>query len=151
MPIAYFHFGNFNDRFHSLGNDMKKNIYSWFILFIAMFCTLLVGCKTLKVEPNEKVKQCLNQCTVDYQYCQKICFNNCSHCCGNTKAHAAEQYSRYLNQMKVQGQPAIHWLQYYDDQLKCNKNSCNCQAEQLLCKQHCTGKYIRRLKVYNYC
>lgn len=122
-----------------------------YVILAFLFGTLLVGCHALKIEPEEKVKQCLTQCLMDFQYCQKICFNNCSQCCGINHGQATEKYARYENQMQIEGKPAIHWLQYYDDQLKCNKNSCDCQSDYLLCKQHCTGKYIRRLKVYKYC
>ncbi|NBX85071.1 MAG: hypothetical protein EBQ95_05620 [Gammaproteobacteria bacterium] len=122
-----------------------------YLIIIFLFGTLFIGCHSLKFEPEEKVKQCLNQCLTDFQYCQNICFNNCSQCCGINLGQATEKYARYENQNQIEGKPAIHWLQYYDDQLKCNKNSCDCQSDHLLCKQHCTGKYIRRLQVYKYC
>lgn len=150
MYITNLFISNSNDWKNPLEKFMKLS-HSRYVPLLLVFCTLLLGCHFFKIEPEEKVKQCLNQCLTDYQYCQKICLNNCSHCCGTNHGQATEKYSRYENQMNIEGKPAIHWLQYYDDQLKCNKNSCDCQSDHLLCKQHCTGKYIRRLKVYKYC
>lgn len=95
--------------------------------------------------PSTSQKSCYNQCLGELQYCKKICKDSCPTCCGLSKFHAIESYGRYAKQSRVQGFFPINLLQYYDDPLKCKKNSCDCQADYVLCKQHCAGIITKRL------
>jgi hypothetical protein len=101
-----------------------------------------------KIHPNQS---CLNQCLQEFSYCKKICTDSCPECCGVSKFHALESYHRYVRQSHVQGFFPINLLQSYDDPLKCKKNSCECQADYVLCKQHCTGIITKKLNHKKQC
>jgi|LauGreDrversion4_2_1035121.scaffolds.fasta_scaffold42447_2 hypothetical protein len=118
------------------------------ILFLPLF---LIACKIPIYEPSIQQKQCVGNCLQQFQYCQNICTDNCPHCCIESSLRANESYQRYLRQSKIDGKTAIQKLQSFDDPLKCNKNSCNCQADLILCKQTCLGKVYKSLKTYNFC
>ena len=124
----------------------------WFVL--GLF--LLQACHSphqleLPIGPSNNQKHCLMQCTHQVRFCNKICFKNCTNCCANSQLRAREFLNRYKNQSKITGQIAFSSLQSFDDPLKCNKNSCDCQADYLLCKQHCLDKIQKRLKIYKFC
>ena len=111
---------------------------------------ILIGICSCKTMPNLE-KSCQLQCLADFRYCEKICDDNCPDCCSSNRAMAIISYKRYANECEVLGKPPSDWLQYYHDPLKCNKNSCSCQDDLLLCKQHCVGKIYKRLKTSKYC
>jgi hypothetical protein len=116
---------------------------------------LLLACSSQHLKhlfgPTPEQKQCITQCTFELQQCQKICFKNCTNCCASSQLRAKDFFSRYQNQSKIQGQIAFSSLKSFDDPLKCNKNSCDCQADYLLCKQNCLDKIQKRLKIYKFC
>jgi hypothetical protein len=108
---------------------------------------LFTGCHSIHVPivKSKQQRQCQNQCLGELQYCRKICKDSCPNCCGLSKFHAMESFRRYANQADVQGFFPINLLQYYDDPLKCKKTSCDCQADYILCKQHCAGIITKKL------
>lgn len=112
-------------------------------LFILILCCLsFSSCLHLI---HHVSTSCEKQCLGEFQYCKKICKDSCPDCCGKSKFHAIQSYSRYVKQCKIQGFFPINLLQYYDDPLKCKKNSCDCQADYVLCRQHCTGMITKKL------
>jgi hypothetical protein len=127
---------------------MMKRLRYIILLCMPLF---LMACKTQIYGPSLEQKQCLSHCLQDFQYCQNICTDNCPHCCVESSLRANQSYQRYLRQSKIDGKPSIQKLQSFDDPLKCNKNSCNCQADLLLCKRTCLGKVDKSLKTYNFC
>ena len=111
-------------------------------------CLILTACThkpLIFVEPFQKQDACFDLCISQLQYCKKVCKDSCPECCGMSKFHATESYHRYVKQSHVQGFFPINLLQYYDDPLKCKKNSCDCQADYVLCKQQCTGIITKKL------
>ena len=120
---------------------------------ILLLCLIFIftGCKATIYGPNPEQKQCITNCLNDFQYCQHLCIDDCSHCCVESSSRAYQSYHRYLKQSKIDGKSPIQKLQSFDDPLKCNKNSCNCQADLLLCKQACLGKVHKSLKTYKFC
>lgn len=126
---------------------LSKSIY-WLTLYFLSI--LLSSCSHLQ-GPQPAQKKCIISCQYQLKRCNQICFKNCTNCCYNSKLHAYEFHNRYIRQSKIQGKPAISRLQSFDDPLKCMKNSCDCQADFLLCKQHCLDKIQKRLKIYKFC
>lgn len=121
------------------------SLKKWLLFIISLF--LITGCHSIHspILSSKQNQQCQNQCLAQLQYCKKICKDSCPHCCGLSKFHAIESYGRYSKQARVQGFFPINLLQYYDDPLKCKKTSCDCQADYVLCKQHCAGIISKKL------
>jgi hypothetical protein len=117
------------------------------LIILAACWTILTGCNHDQPHlfQSSSQKACIKQCYGELHYCKKICKDSCPNCCSSSKLHATESYGRYARQSKVQGFFPINLLQYYDDPLKCKKTSCNCQADYVLCKQHCAGIITKRL------
>jgi len=112
---------------------------------------VLSGCRTPIVGPNLEEKNCINSCLYQFKYCEKICIQNCNHCCIESKLRAMTSYNRYLTKCRIDGSPPVLRLQSFIDPLKCNKTSCNCHADLNLCKQSCLGKVYKSLKPYKFC
>jgi len=126
---------------------MIKYFY-WILISVLI---VLAGCRTPIVGPNIEEKNCINRCLHQFQYCEKICVQNCNNCCIESKLRAKASYSRYLRQCEIDGSPPIQRLQSFTDPLKCNKTSCNCHTDLTLCKQSCLGKVYKSLKPYKFC
>jgi len=117
---------------------------------IGLLCLwLLSGCQHQWSNPEQKT--CLNACYEKNRYCHKICQTDCPHCCKYTKMQGLHFYRRYLKRCRIEGKPAFSSLQSFYDPLQCNKNSCDCQKDFLLCQQSCHGKIPKRLKTYKFC
>ena len=120
--------------------DLRTIMYRFLMVLFCLFG--LTGC----LHHIEHVSSaCEQQCLSEFQYCKKICRDSCPQCCGVSKFHARESYHRYAQQSHVQGFFPINLLQYYDDPLKCMKNSCDCQADYVLCKENCSGIITKKL------
>ncbi len=117
---------------------------------IALFL-FIQGCQHIPGYVKSPTQQCLIACQHELKTCQNICLGDCSHCCHYTKAQAKSFYQRYLARSRIAGKPAFSSLHSFYDPLQCNKNSCNCQMDFLLCKQKCQGKIQKRLKTYKFC
>lgn len=126
--------------------DLRTIMYRFLMVLVCFFG--LSGClHHIKHVSNSCEKQCLSE----FQYCKKICRDSCPQCCGVSKFHAIESYHRFVRQSQVQGFFPINLLQYYDDPLKCKKNSCDCQADYVLCKENCSGIITKKLNNKNDC
>jgi hypothetical protein len=126
-------------------NVLRKKIFSSiFFLFII----LLSGCQLKQINAQ---KSCHTSCLKAYEYCRPLCKDSCPNCCGKSYSRALSAYHHYVNEKNITGDPSINLLQSFDDHLKCNKNSCNCQADYILCKQACEGKITKRLKTFKPC
>jgi hypothetical protein len=122
-----------------------------FILLVSLLTLCVSSCKTALVGPNPIQKQCIQACVADFNYCRKICVKDCFHCCAHESVKARTSLSRYVRQCRIEGKVPLSRLQSFSDPLKCNKNSCNCQDDLVLCKQTCLGKVYKSLKPYKFC
>lgn len=123
-----------------------------FLLIVSLLTLTFSACKTsLMGVPNPIQKQCIQACVADFNYCQKICVKDCPHCCANESAKSRDSLNRYARQSRIEGKVPLSRLQSFSDPLKCNKNSCNCQDDLVLCKQTCLGKVYKSLKPYKFC
>lgn len=112
------------------------------------FIFLIAGCQLKHIE---QTKSCHQACYQTFEQCKPLCQDSCSNCCGKSYSRAVQSYKRYVHEKNITGDPSINLLQSFDDPLKCNKNSCNCQADYILCKQVCEGQITKRLKTYKPC
>lgn len=119
-------------------------------LTLTFLFLLTQGCK-LAVYTPPLIRQCMYHCQYELKACQNTCLTDCNHCCQYTKAQAKSFHQRYLARARIEGKPAFSSLHSFYDPLQCNKNSCNCQIDFLLCKQKCQGNIHKRLKIYKYC
>lgn len=120
--------------------DLRTKMYRFLMLVLCIF-----GLSACLHHVQHVSNDCQKQCLREFQFCKKTCRDSCPECCGVSKFHAIESYHRYARQSKVQGFFPINLLQYYDDPLKCKKNSCDCQADYVLCNEHCSGIITKKL------
>lgn len=113
------------------------------------FIFALAGCHQLW--PPSSKDPCLLACQQQQLRCHKLCLTDCPHCCKYTKMQGTVFYRRYLRRSRIEGKPAFSSLQSFYDPLQCNKNSCDCVQDFLLCEQNCQGKIHKRLKTYKFC
>ena len=121
------------------------------LIFVMLAVLSLSACKTALVGLDPMRKQCVAACVADFKYCQHICVKDCPHCCAHDTLKVKESYQRYVRQCQIEGKVPLSRLQSFSDPLKCNKNSCNCQDDLVLCKQTCLGKVYKGLKPYKPC
>jgi len=124
---------------------VKQTIFK---LMCYLFFFFLAACQFKHIET---LKNCEQACGQSYYQCQQSCQDSCPKCCGKSYSRSLKSYQRYVNEKNITGDPAINLLQSFDDHLKCNKNSCNCQADYILCKQVCKGQITKRLKTFKPC
>jgi hypothetical protein len=124
---------------------VKNMIRKYISLILIIFLT---GCQ---FEHLQEVNTCQSSCRATYEQCRPLCQDSCPNCCGNSYSKAKHSYQRYVHEKDITGDPSINLLQSFDDHLKCNKNSCNCQADYILCKQACEGQITKRLKTFKPC
>ena len=121
---------------------------TWFKGLTCVLFFFLAACQFKRIEIRQA---CDQSCAQSFQQCQTVCHDSCPKCCEKKHSTANNAYRRYVNEKNITGDPAINLLQSFDDPLKCNKNSCNCQADYILCKQSCKGRIDKRLKTFKPC
>jgi hypothetical protein len=121
------------------------------LISLLLLSLLNSACKTSLMGLPPAQKQCVQACVADFHYCQKICVKDCFHCCAHESVKARDAHCRYVKQSRIEGKVPLSRLQSFSDPLKCNKNSCNCQDDLVLCKQTCLGKVYKSLKPYKFC
>jgi hypothetical protein len=121
------------------------------ILLIFTLLFFLQSCHHLPWIEASDTKNCLQQCHNELLSCKEMCLTDCNHCCRYTQMQGRSFYQRYLKRKRIEGKPAFSSLQSFYDPLQCNKNSCSCHTDLLLCEQSCHGKIHKRLKTYKFC
>ncbi len=130
-----------------LGRLMKK-LSKISLLFTLL---LLTACTSTRFQHNSKVMQCVNQCNLKAQYCQRHCGNNCPNCTLMSYQNSKARFIKYLHECDIQGKIVLRELNSYRDPLQCRKVTCNCVADLEVCKQNCSGIIYKRLQTAPNC
>ena len=108
------------------------------------------GCQGVH-ENTQIVQQCMMTCMQQLEYCKKNCFDNCPNCSYVSKIKTKENFDKYVYERKVEGKKVMRELNSYRDPLQCRKVTCDCLADNTICKQGCTGVILKKLQPVLYC
>ena len=120
------------------------------------FCVLLLslfGCASKSVLRGTALAlaQCNATCTQHFESCKQNCVDNCPTCSWNSTRQSAANFSKYVNERKVEGKKVMRELNSYRDPLQCRKVTCDCIADLTACKQSCSGVIHKRLQALPNC
>lgn len=123
-----------------------------FLLFALI--TVLLGCQTTELF-NQKLtteqQQCVRMCVKKMQQCQTVCRNNCKNCQHIQAMETKREWCLYRHAQQVTGDVLFRQLNSYKDPLQCQKATCDCQADKMVCEQSCRGFIRKSLTVQRQC
>lgn len=115
---------------------------------------MLFGCQsseflTQKLSPEQR--SCVQMCIKKAQQCRAVCRNNCKNCQHVQAVQSKRSWCAYRHERKVMGDVLFRQLNSYKDPLQCQKVTCDCQADQMVCVQSCKGSIRKSLTVPRQC
>lgn len=123
-------------------------------LLVLLILFVLSGCHNgdfFGQRPNEEQQNCLQMCIKKAHQCRALCRNNCQHC-QRIQAHETKRaWCDYRHERKVMGDVLLRQLNSYKDPLQCQKVTCDCQADAMVCSQSCRGLIRKSLTVPRQC
>lgn len=123
-------------------------------LLRVLCCVILLGflgCASKNVLRGQNLAQCQMTCAKHFEFCSQNCVDNCPTCSWKSGQSAAANFSKYVNEQKVQGKKVMRELNSYRDPLQCRKVTCDCVADLMACKQSCSGVIHKRLQAIPNC
>jgi len=113
----------------------------------------LVGCGTMQKNAlkGQPLQQCMMTCMQHFDFCKNNCVDNCPNCSATSSYRSAVNFTKYVNERKVEGKNVTRELNSYRDPLQCRKVTCSCITDLATCKQSCTGVIHKRLQAVPYC
>lgn len=118
------------------------------------FCVLLfslLGCVSKAPLRGQALAQCHATCMQHLEFCRQNCVDNCPNCSWNSTRQSAANFSKYVNERKVEGKKVMRELNSYRDPLQCRKVTCDCMSDLMACKQSCSGVIHKRLQAIPNC
>lgn len=125
--------------------------YCCILLFLV---SLLPGCQStglLHKRLTPEQQSCVQMCVKKQQHCQALCRNNCKNCQRVQAVQSKHSWCTYAHERKVMGDVLFRQLNSYKDPLQCQKVTCNCQADFMVCEQSCKGSIRKTLTVLRQC
>lgn len=125
-------------------------------MIVRLWCYLmflgLVSCTIPHpIENFKKINQCKMACQHRFNYCKKLCIDNCPSCSAFSSYTSRVNYIKYIHEEQITGGIIARGLNSYRDPLQCRKVSCSCVADLMTCNQGCTGIIQKKLKAVAYC
>lgn len=124
---------------------------SFLRIFFYVLLLGLSGCVSKGALKGQELAQCNMTCAKHFEFCSQNCVDNCPTCSWSAKQTAAGNFTKYVNEKKVQGKKVMRELNSYRDPLQCCKVTCNCMADLMACKQSCSGVIHKRLQALPNC
>lgn len=123
--------------------------------FIRLVCFLallgLVACAPKNSLRGQELAQCQMTCMKHFEFCKQNCVDNCPTCSWKSTQSSKINFSKYVNEQKIEGKRVMRELNSYRDPLQCRKVTCNCMADLMACKQSCFGVIRKRLQAVPNC
>lgn len=127
----------------------------YMITSLRILCCILLlglfGCSHNNALKKQEIAQCQQVCVQHFEFCKNNCVNNCPTCSWASTRSSVINFTKYVNEQKVQGKKVMRELNSYRDPLQCRKVTCDCLADLSVCKQSCSGVVRKRVQVVPNC